>query len=137
MKRLYVSKELRFTVDVDARCVALCDPMDLNEMLANLIDNACKWAGATIAVRGIADEGKAQVVITVKDDGPGLPAEALDRVFRIGERLDDQVPGSGLGLPIVRDLAHLYGGQISLDSAGAGGLLATLTLPRARVMSTP
>ena len=44
MTRLYSSKNLRIAMDIDARCVALCDPMDLNEMLANLIDNACKWA---------------------------------------------------------------------------------------------
>jgi signal transduction histidine kinase len=71
-------------------------------------------------------------MISVEDDGPGLPAEALHRVFKIGERLDDQVPGSGLGLPIVRDLAHLYGGDISLNNSAPGGLRATLTLPSAR-----
>ena len=53
-------------------------------------------------------------------------------MFKIGERLDDQVPGSGLGLPIVRDLAHLYGGQIDLDKSVRGGLRATLKLPVAR-----
>jgi signal transduction histidine kinase len=135
MKRLYGGKNLQIDSDVHARCVALCDPMDLNEMLANLIDNACKWAVAAIVIRGFADEGATQVVIEVEDDGPGLPAEALDRVFKIGERMDDQVPGSGLGLPIVRDLAHLYGGQISLDSSARGGLRATLRLPLARAFA--
>jgi signal transduction histidine kinase len=106
--------------------------MDLNEMLANLMDNACKWAANVVAVRGFVDQIKAQVVIEIEDDGPGLPAEARDRVFKIGERLDDQVPGSGLGLPIVRDLAHLYGGQIDLDKSVRGGLRATLKLPAAR-----
>jgi signal transduction histidine kinase len=132
MKRLYDAKNLRIDVDVDARCVALCDPMDLNEMLANLIDNACKWAAEAVAIRGFIDEGKNQAVIAVEDDGPGLPAEAMDVVFRIGERLDEQVPGSGLGLPIVRDLAQLYGGEIRLENSMEGGLKAILTLPQAR-----
>jgi signal transduction histidine kinase len=132
MKRLYGSKNLRISADVDPQCVALCDPMDLNEMLANLVDNACKWAAEAVAIRGFVDAGKTHVIIEVEDDGPGLPAEALDRVFKIGERLDDQVPGSGLGLPIVRDLAHLYGGQIGLDNSIRGGLRATLRLPVAR-----
>ena len=132
MKRLYAAKNLRIDVDIDARCAALCDPMDLNEMLANLIDNACKWAAETIAIRGSMDEGSNQVVIAVEDDGPGLPAEAMDVVFRIGERLDEQVPGSGLGLPIVRDLAQLYGGEIGLDNSTKGGLKAILRLPQAR-----
>ncbi len=130
MRRLYDHKQLYICTDVDAQCVAICDPMDLNEMLANLIDNACKWAVGAVVVRGLLEESK--VVIAVEDDGPGLPAEALDRVFKIGERLDDQVPGSGLGLPIVRDLAHLYGGEITLNDSAPGGLRAILTLPRAR-----
>jgi signal transduction histidine kinase len=135
MRRLYDNRNLQMSVDVDARCVVLCDPSDLNEMAANLIDNACKWASEAVTVRGSIDDGKNSVVITVDDDGPGLPAGALERVFKIGERLDDQVPGSGLGLPIVRDLARLYSGEISLNNIAPGGLRATLRLPavRARV----
>jgi signal transduction histidine kinase len=129
MERLYGAKNLRMNRDVDARCVALCDPMDLNEMLANLIDNACKWAAEMIAIRGVVDESRNQVVIAVEDDGPGLPAAAMDVVFRIGERLDEQIPGSGLGLPIVRDLAQLYGGEIRLENSDEGGLKAILELP--------
>jgi signal transduction histidine kinase len=132
MRRLHGNKSLRVSADIDSQCVALCDPMDLNEMAANLIDNACKWASEAVAIRGLLDDGKTSVVITVDDDGPGLPAEALERVFKIGERLDDQVPGSGLGLPIARDLARLYGGEISLTNPAHGGLRATLRLPTTR-----
>ena len=132
MNRLYGAKNLRMDVDVDAHCEALCDPMDLNEMLANLIDNACKWAATSIAIHGGIDESRGAVVVTVEDDGPGLPPEAMDVVFRIGERLDEQVPGSGLGLPIVRDLAQLYGGEIRLERSAKGGLAAILRLPQAR-----
>jgi signal transduction histidine kinase len=133
MNRLYRNKSLRICVDVDAQCVVICDSMDLNEMLANLIDNACKWAAAAVNIFGHVDDSRTHVMIAVEDDGPGLPAEALDRVFKVGERLDDQVPGSGLGLPIVRDLAQLYGGRISLNNTVRGGLRATLMLPSARV----
>jgi signal transduction histidine kinase len=131
MRRLYSSKMLQFHVDIDERCVALCDPMDLNEMLANLIDNACKWAKNTVAIRGNVDEEAKQAVIAVVDDGPGLPAQSMEAVFQIGKRLDEQVPGSGLGLPIVRDLAELYNGQIRLEKSDQGGLKAVLRLPQA------
>jgi len=60
-----------------------------------------------------------------------LPPESMDVVFQVGERLDEQVPGSGLGLPIVRDLARLYGGDVSLEKSPSGGLRATLRLPLA------
>jgi signal transduction histidine kinase len=132
MKRLYDAKKLRIDVDVDARCVALCDSMDLGEMLANLIDNGCKWAAKKVVIRGFMDESRNEIVVSIEDDGPGLPAEAMDVVFRVGERLDEQVPGSGLGLPIVRDLAQLYGGNIHLENSDKGGLKAILKLPKVR-----
>jgi signal transduction histidine kinase len=132
LKRLYAEKELKFAFAVDQNCVALCDPMDLNEMLANLVDNACKWAKREVAITGSVDLVRNCAVIHVDDDGPGLPPESMDVVFQIGERLDERVPGSGLGLPIVRDLAQLYGGAIHLESSDKGGLKAVLTLPLAR-----
>src|SRR5262249_50271968 len=129
MMRLYAGRDLHIRVLVNASCLALCDPMDLNEMLANLIDNACKWTAKTIIILGSADDDR--VVIAVEDDGPGLPADSIDVGFRVGERLDEQVPGSGLGLPIARDLAQLYGGEIRLENIAAGGLRAILRLPKA------
>ena len=132
MKRLYAAKNLAFETGVSPDCIALCDPMDMNEMLANLIDNACKWATAKVSVHGHAESDTAHVVIAVEDDGPGLPPEAIEVVFQIGERLDERVPGSGLGLPIVRDLAQLYGGEIKLEKSALGGLRAVLTLPKVR-----
>jgi signal transduction histidine kinase len=98
-------------------------------MLANLIDNACKWCAGHVIISARADEGTGQAVITVEDDGSGLPPDARELVFRIGERLDERVPGSGLGLPIVRDLAQLYGGTVRLDQSEPGGVKAILTLP--------
>ena len=89
----------------------------------------------SVAIRGSVDERTNQVVIAVEDDGPGLPAESMDVVFRIGERLDEQVPGSGLGLPIVRDLAQLYGGEIRLENIVTGGLRAIVRLPQAPTYS--
>lgn len=132
LKRLYAEKDLKFTFAVDQNCIALCDPMDLNEMLANLVDNACKWAKREVAITGAVDLVRNCAVINVDDDGPGLPPESMDVVFQIGERLDERVPGSGLGLPIVRDLAQLYGGAIRLEPSEKGGLKAVLTLPLAR-----
>jgi signal transduction histidine kinase len=131
MQRLYAAKNLAIDEDVGGACVALCDPMDLNEILANVIDNACKWATQRIDIRGAVNEAGDCVVVTVDDDGPGLPAESLDVVFKVGERLDEQVPGSGLGLAIVRDLVELYGGRIRLENRAGGGLRATVELPRA------
>ena len=96
-------------------------------MLGNLLDNACKWAGARIVIAS-ARTGD-MLAITVDDDGPGLPAEMREKVLQRGVRADEKAAGSGLGLAIVRDLAEVYQGTIALDASPAGGLRATLRLP--------
>ena len=101
---------------------------DFEEMVGNLVDNACKWAKAQVSirvdVRTAADpEQQAMLHIVVDDDGKGLSPD--------GKRLDESKPGSGLGLSIVVDLAALYGGRLTLDAAPPGGLRAELILPAA------
>jgi signal transduction histidine kinase len=98
-------------------------------MLGNLIDNACKWARARVSISARADGDR--ILLTIDDDGPGLPADRRTAVFDRGTRLDESVPGSGLGLAIVRDIAELYHGAIALDDSPLGGLRAVLTLPAA------
>jgi signal transduction histidine kinase len=100
---------------------------DLDEMLGNLLDNACQWARARVAVASEMHGG--QVVVVVDDDGPGIPPELRESVLRRGVRADEAAPGSGLGLSIVRELAELYGGTIALASSPEGGLRARLELP--------
>lgn len=104
---------------------------DLEEMLGNLIDNACKWAASRVVIEVLRDgAGDGQVVrIVVDDDGPGLTPAEREQVARRGRRLDETKPGSGLGLSIVVELAGLYGGELTLGAAPIGGLRADLTLP--------
>ncbi len=132
LKRLYSERGIAFTIDVAPDSRVVCDPLDLNEILANLIDNACKWATRAVAVQATLDPDGAHVIIHVDDDGPGLPPEAVEVVFQIGERLDERVPGAGLGLSIVRDLVQLYGGEIHLAASPLGGLRAGVRLPAPR-----
>jgi signal transduction histidine kinase len=100
---------------------------DLEEMLGNLIDNACKWARARVRVR--CEKAGGRLTLTVEDDGPGLSAEQRTQVGERGERLDESVPGSGLGLAIVRDISRLYGGLFALGDSSLGGVQARLELP--------
>ena len=68
------------------------------------------------------------MILTVDDDGPGLPRSMRDRVLQRGVRADEASRGSGLGLAIVRDLADLYQGTIALEDSSLGGLRARLRL---------
>jgi len=105
------------------------DRADLEEMVGNLLDNACKWAESDVKVTASSGSQAGRLRIQVTDNGPGLSAEQKKRVLERGERMDESKPGSGLGLGIVKDIASLYGGSFSLDSSPEGGLSVTLDLP--------
>jgi signal transduction histidine kinase len=129
LERLHAGRSLRIEVEIAAQHVVRGDSEDLDEMLGNLLDNACQWARSRVAVASQAVAGT--VVITVDDDGPGLDAAQRGQVLERGVRADEESPGSGLGLSIVRELAALHGGEIRLEPAPLGGLHARLTLPAA------
>jgi signal transduction histidine kinase len=131
LKRMHPDKDLTIAVNVTPGLAFLGEREDFEEMAGNLVDNACKWAHAHIAVEATAlDSGR--LLLVVGDDGPGLAPDERSRAMERGERLDESVPGSGLGLAIVRDVAKLYGGSFTLDESPMGGLEARLELPRAR-----
>ena len=103
------------------------ESQDLQEMLGNLLDNACKWARCQVQI--IASHADDRLRITIEDDGPGLGEAERSRVFERGVRADERTPGTGLGLDIARELVGLYQGEVRLGLAGLGGLRAELVLP--------
>jgi signal transduction histidine kinase len=113
-------------VDVSPAHFIRGQPEDLEEMLGNLIENACKWAKSSVKIQSVQEDGA--IVITVDDDGSGLPASMREVVLQRGVRADEAAPGSGLGLAIVRDLVELYEGTFSLEDSPMGGLRARLRL---------
>jgi signal transduction histidine kinase len=125
--RIYAERKISIEVDIPAEHSIRGQREDLEEMLGNLLDNACKWARSSVKIQSVQEKGA--VVLTVDDDGPGLPASMREAVLRRGVRADEAAPGSGLGLAIVSDLAELYGGTISLQDSPMGGLRARLQLP--------
>jgi signal transduction histidine kinase len=107
--RLHADRGVAIQVNVGDEHAFRGQREDLDEMLGNLLDNACKWARTRVEIE--SSVAGSTLLITVDDDGPGLD------------------PGSGLGLAIVRDLAALYGGSIALEASPLGGLRARLELP--------
>src|SRR6202140_2619616 len=125
--RIYAARGLAIQVDVPPGHFIRGQQEDLEEMLGNLLDNACKWAKSKVKIQSVQEDGA--VVLTVDDNGPGLSPSIRDQVLQRGVRADEAAPGSGLGLAIVRDLAQLYEGTITLDDSPMGGLRASLWLP--------
>ncbi len=128
LSRLHADRSLSIDVRVFSSHTARVQREDLDEMLGNLLDNACKWTRTHVVVDSV--ETERAVELTVDDDGPGLPAGLRETMLGRGVRADEQAPGFGLGLAIVRDLAELYQGSISLHGSPLGGLRAKLTLPK-------
>lgn len=106
------------------------EEQDLQEMMGNLLDNACKWARHRVTVT-VSPDTPLQWCCTITDDGPGIAESHLAAVVHRGVRFDEAVPGTGLGLAIVQELAELYGGRLKLSRAASGGLSASLYLPSA------
>ena len=134
MKKLHQERGIAVEVHADREARFRGERPDLEEMIGNLVDNACKWATSRVAIEVARERpepaGEPDIVrVTVDDDGRGLsPAERALAAKR-GRRLDETKPGSGLGLSIVTELAELYGGELKLGAAPLGGLRVELVLP--------
>ena len=129
LTRLYAARNVRIDVAVDPDHAVRVTREDLDEMIGNLVDNACKWTRTRVSISSSTAAGK--IIIDVEDDGPGIPEALRESVLQRGVRADEVAPGSGFGLAIVRDLADVYGGRITLATSALGGVRAQLQLPRA------
>ena len=130
MQRLHTERDLSFELAPQAQDLAFRgEAQDLYELLGNLIDNAGKSARQRVVVDVQLDQG--QLCFTVDDDGPGIPEAQRERMFERGVQLDEQRPGSGLGLDIVRGLAETYGGSVQAQASPLGGARLRLCLPSA------
>jgi signal transduction histidine kinase len=132
LERIFQDKVRAIDVDCPEALWFQGERQDLLEIVGNVMENACKWCDARVRVTAGASPGRGrQLLITVEDDGPGLPEDQRETVLRRGARLDESAPGSGLGLSIVDELARAYGGGVTLGESALGGLRAEIALPRA------
>lgn len=129
LERIFQDKNL----EIDWRCPdELCfqgERQDLLEMAGNLMENGGKFGRRRVRVNA-TPLSEITLRLTIEDDGAGLPADRRSEVLKRGARLDENAPGSGLGLNIVDELARAYGGSLELGQSDMGGLKATLVLPR-------
>jgi signal transduction histidine kinase len=132
--RINSEKNLTIKVESPATLRFRGERQDLEEMVGNVMDNACKWAKSEIIVKATqlpatGEDGRSWLNIAVDDDGPGIPAEARAEALKRGRRLDESKPGSGLGMSIISETAAMYSGKIELAQAELGGLRVNLQLP--------
>jgi two-component system phosphate regulon sensor histidine kinase PhoR len=126
-------RDVKLLNEVPAGTILMADPVRLEQMLTNLIDNAVKFnrEGGTVTVSHSNQDGKD--VITVADTGEGILSEHLQRIFERFYRTDRarsrEIGGTGLGLAIVKHLARLHGGEVSVESAPGRGTTFFIELP--------
>jgi signal transduction histidine kinase len=126
---LFAGRGITISLDIPDDLYFQGEQEDLEEILGNLMENACKWARHHIGITAKAGQDGLRIVVV--DDGPGLTESEASAATERGRRFDEKNAGAGLGLAIVSDIAGLYGGHFTLQRAEAGGLEATLLLPAA------
>jgi len=127
LAKVYPERDLAFESDVPEGLKFRGNEGDLMELLGNLLDNAWKHGGSRVRVeaRGIVDG----LELCVCDDGPGIPPDQVPTILTRGGRLDEQVPGQGIGLAVVADIVAAYEGRIEIDQGPLGGARVCVTLP--------
>ena len=133
LKKVYHDKHPDFEVSIESGLQFRGDTGDFLELAGNLLDNACKWCEKHVRISVVASVGARAVasgmVLTVADDGPGIPQDAADALLQRGMRLDESTPGHGIGLAVVKDIARSYGGHLSIQASKLGGAEITVSIP--------
>lgn len=127
LQRIHQVRQINIDWHVDGEPRFKGEKQDLEEMIGNLVENACKHAHTRVLVAGT--NGPNEISIRVDDDGAGMTERQAALAVQRGKRLDERSGGSGLGLSIVADLAEAYGGSLDLSASALGGLNAVLRLP--------
>ncbi len=133
LKKVYHEKSPQFDVSVEAGLQFRGDTGDFLELAGNLLDNACKWCESKVRISIVpssTDHGIASgMVLSVADDGPGIPKDAAEALLQRGMRLDESTPGHGIGLAVVKDIARSYGGHLAIKEAQLGGAEIVVSIP--------
>ena len=137
MEKIHHGRGVAIEIDAPEEARFRGEQQDLEEMVGNLVDNACKWAQSRVVDRGVSGAARRRAASAAScaswstTTDRALTPSQREQVARRGRRLDETKPGSGLGLSIVMELATLYGGRLTLGTAPIGGLRAELVLPGA------
>lgn len=129
LRKVYHDKEPDIRSDIVEGAQFRGDKGDFLEVAGNLLDNACKWCKGRVRITVRPND--AGLILSVSDDGPGIPEEAADALLQRGTRLDESTPGHGIGLAVVKDIARSYGGDLTIRESQLGGAEIRVTLPAA------
>ena len=123
LDKVYREKQVAVNLELDAAATFTGDAADLMEILGNLLENAYKYCKHTVLVQVKTDPYTAGIEISIEDDGPGIAADQVETVLQRGKRMDESIPGQGLGLSMANEIIGVYGGQLTFADSSLGGTL--------------
>jgi len=123
LDKVYREKQVTVELALDTAATFTGDEADLTEILGNLLENAYKYSGRMIRVSLQSDQHAAGYEISIEDDGPGIAPEQVDTVLQRGTRMDESLPGQGIGLSMANEIIAVYGGQLVFAASPLGGTL--------------
>ncbi len=129
LDKVYRDKQVDVTLDLDPEAIFYGDESDLTEALGNLLENAYKYCSRQVRVCARYDGKPAasgSLEILIEDDGQGIDPAMIDTVLQRGKRMDETVPGHGIGLSMAREIIAVYGGELDIGSGSLGGALIRL-----------
>ncbi len=133
LRKVYHEKSPEFDIRIEKGMQFRGDTGDFLEVAGNLLDNACKWCESKVRISVVPSVGARAIasgmVLTVADDGPGIPEDAAKALLQRGMRLDETTPGHGIGLAVVKDIARSYGGRLKIGKSDLGGAEIMVSIP--------
>lgn len=129
IRQLPRGRDITFVTEVPRNQPVRMEREDLIELVANILDNARKWARSRVEIR--LEKAASDMTLSISDDGPGIPEAFRETIVERGRRLDEGTEGTGIGLAIVKDIADAYGLATSFTASELGGLRFSVTLPAA------
>ena len=123
LDKVYREKQVTVDLELDPSATFTGDEADLTEILGNLLENAYKYCNRAIRARVSTDQQADGVEISIEDDGPGIAAEQVDTLLQRGKRIDESIPGQGIGLSMASEIIAVYGGQLTFSASPLGGTL--------------
>ncbi len=127
LDKVYQDKRVQVGLQLPPEATLPLEQGALMELLGNLLENAYRLCLHQVRV-SLQQDGEF-LMLSIEDDGPGVPVDQRARILRRGERLDAQHPGQGIGLAVVKDILDSYGGELRLDDSDLGGAAFRLRLP--------
>lgn len=129
LDKVYRSKQIQFDVQIADDFAIRVDEGDFMEVMGNLLDNACKFCQQQIQITTDTDSGCARIIVA--DDGVGVAQDQLETILQRGGRLDQTIPGQGIGLSVANEIVQAYRGSLHVEQGELGGAAFILELPTA------